>query len=84
MDTNQILVQRAQHSALRIPTGLPKIANICELLQAARKLLVRQHKELISQQFALASHLPQYPSHHLCHRPPDDRPDRLRSLIGWY
>ena len=36
----------------------------------------------MSQQFTIACHLPQYPCHQLCHRPPDDRPERRRSLIG--
>ena len=34
--------------------------------------------ELICQQFVMACHLPQHP----CHRPPDDRPERRRSLIS--
>ena len=37
---------------------------------------------MISQQFALACHLPQHPCHPLCRRPPDDRPDQRRSQIG--
>ena len=32
--------------------------------------------------FAIACHLPQHPCHQLCHRPPDDRPERRRSLIS--
>ena len=44
--------------------------------------LISQHNELISQQFAIACHLPLHHSHRLCHRPPDDRPDRRRSLTG--
>ena len=31
----------------------------------------------------MACHLAQHPCHQLCHRPPDDRPERRRSLIGW-
>ena len=30
----------------------------------------------------IAYHPPQNPCHLLCHRPPDDRPERRRSLIG--
>ena len=30
----------------------------------------------------MACHLPQHLCHQLCHRPPDDRPERRRSLIG--
>ena len=30
----------------------------------------------------MACHLPQHSCHQLCHRPPDDWPDRRRSLIG--
>ena len=30
----------------------------------------------------MACHLPQHPFHQLCHRPPDDRPELRRSLIG--
>ena len=58
------------------------MADVDELHQAARELPVRQHNELISQQFAIACHLPQHPCHQLCHRPPDDRSERRRSLIG--
>ena len=81
-DTNWSWLQRAHNSALRITTGCFKMADIAELHQEARELPVRQHKELISQQFVLACHLPQHPCHQLCHRPPDERPERQRSLIG--
>ena len=82
-DTNWCRLQRAQNSGLRIYTGCLKMADVIELHQDARELPVRQHNELISQQFAIACHLPQHPCHQLCHRPPDDRPERRRSLIGW-
>ena len=40
-------------------------------------------KRLGNYHFAMACrHLPQYPFHQLCHRPPDDRPERRRSQIG--
>ena len=58
------------------------MADVDELHQEARELPVRQHNELINQQFAIACHLPQHPCNQLCHRPPDDRPDRRQSLIG--
>ena len=58
------------------------MVNVAELHQEALELPVRQHYELISQQFSTACHLPQHPSHQLCHRPPDDRSERRRSLIG--
>ena len=58
------------------------MADVAELHQEARKLPVRQHSELISQQLTIACHLPRHPCHQLCLRPPDDRPDRRRSLIG--
>ena len=58
------------------------MADVAELHQEAQELPVRQHSELISQKFAIACHLPQHPCHQLCHRPPDDRPERRRSLIG--
>ena len=73
-DTNWCRLQRAQNSALRIYTGCLKMADVTELHQEAREQPVRQHNELISQQFAMACHLPQHPSHQLCHRQPDDRP----------
>ena len=81
-DTNWSRLQRAQNSALRITTGCLKMADVSELHQEAREQPVRQHNELISQQFAIACHLPQHPCHQLCHRPPDDRPERQRSLNG--
>ena len=58
------------------------MADVAELHQEARELPVRQYNELISQQFALTCHLPQHPYYQLYHRPPDDRPERRRSLIG--
>ena len=81
-DTNWSRLQRSHNLALRIATGCLKMADVSELHQEARELPVRQHNELISQQFAIACHLPQHPCHQLCHRPPDVRPDRRRSLIG--
>ena len=74
--------QRAQKSALRIATGCVLMADVAELHQEARELPVRPHNELISQQFAIACHLPQHPCHQLCHRPPDDRPKRRLPLFG--
>ena len=79
-NTNWSRFQRAQNSALRIATGCLKMADVAELHQEARELPVRQHNELISQQFAFACRLPQHP----CHRPPDVRPDRRRSMIGQF
>ena len=67
-DTNWSRLQRAQISALRITTGCLEMADVAELYQEARELPVRQHNELISKQFAIACHLPQYPCHQLCHR----------------
>ena len=80
-NTNWFRHQRAQTSAQRIPTGCLKMADVAELHHEAPELLVRQHNELISQQFVLAIHLPHY-GHQFGHRQPDDRPDRQRSLIG--
>ena len=80
--TNWCRLQRAQRCALRISAGCLRMADVIKLHQEAREQPVRQHNELISQQFAIACHLPQHPCHQLCHRPPDDRPVRLRSLIG--
>ena len=68
MDTNWSRLQRAQSSPLRIVAGCPNMADVTELHQEARELPVRQHNELISQQFAIAYHLPQHPCHQLCHR----------------
>ena len=81
-DTNWSRLQQAQNSAPRITTGCLKMADVAELHQEARELPVRQHNDLIAKQFAIAKcHLPQHPCHQLCHRPPDDRPERRRSLI---
>ena len=62
-DTNWSRHQRTQNSALRITTGCLKMADVAELHQEAKELPVRQHNELISQQFAIACHLPQHPCH---------------------
>ena len=58
------------------------MADVTELHQEAREVPVHQHNELISQQFAIACHLPQHPCHQLCHRLPDGRAERRRFLIG--
>ena len=58
------------------------MADVAELHQEAPELPVRQHNELIFQQFALACHLSQHPCHQLCLRPPFDRPERRGSLIS--
>ena len=58
-----------------LATGCPKMADVAKLHQEARELPVRQHNELISQQFAIACHLPQHPCHQLCHRSPDEQLD---------
>ena len=81
MDTNWCRLLRAPNSALRITTGCLEMAGVTELHQEALELPHRQHNELISQQFAIACHLPQHPCHQLCHRPSDDRPERRRSQI---
>ena len=60
------------------------MADVVELHQETRELPVRQYNELICQQFAIACYLPQHLCHQLCHRAPDDRPERRRSLIGLY
>ena len=83
-DTNWSRLQWAQNSALRIATGCLKMADVAKLHQEARELPLRQHNELISQQFAIACNLPQHPCHQLRQRPPDDRPERRRSLIGQF
>ena len=64
-DTNWCRLQRAQNSALRIFTGCLKMADVAELHQETLDTPVHQHSELISQQFVLACHLPQHPSHQL-------------------
>ena len=51
-------LQRAQHSALRFTTGCLRMEDVVELHREAWELPVRQHNELISQQFAIACHLP--------------------------
>ena len=80
-DTNWSRLKRKQSSVLRIATGCLKMADVTLLQQEARELPVRQHNELISQQFALTCHLPQHPCHQLRHRPSDNRLNRQRSLI---
>ena len=82
MDTNWSRLQREQNWALTIQTGCHKMADVVELDQDSRELPLRQHNELISHKFAITCHLAQHPSHQLCHRPPTDRQDRRRSLIG--
>ena len=82
IDTNWCRLQRGKNYALRISTGCIKMANVAELQQEARELPVLQLNEMISYQFAIVCHQPQHPYHLLFHRPPDDQPERRRSLIG--
>ena len=82
MGTNWCRLRRAQSYSLGISTGCVEMADVTELHQEAREIPVLLHNELITQQFAIACHLPQHPCHKLCHRPPDDRSERRRSLIG--
>ena len=77
MDINWSWLQQEKKFALRISTGCLKMADVIELHLEARELPGRQHNELISQQFGIACHLPQYPCHQLCHRL-----ERRRSLFG--
>ena len=51
-NTNWSQLQRAQNFALRFTTGCKRMTDVAELHQEARELPVRQHNELISQQFA--------------------------------
>ena len=81
-DNKWIRLQRAQNSALRITTGCLEMADVAEMHQESRELPVRHINELIFQQFAMACHLPQHPCYQLSHRPPDDRPERRRSMIS--
>ena len=81
-DTKWSRLQRAQNSALISATGCLYIAVVAELHLESMELPVRQNNELISQQFAMSFHLPQHPCHQLCHKPPDERPERRQSLIG--
>ena len=74
-NANWSRLQQAQNSALRITTGCLTMADVAKLHQEVRELSVHQHNELISQQFAIACHLPQHPCHQLCHRSSDDRPE---------
>ena len=82
-DSNWDRTQLAQNSALSFATGCHKMADVAELQQEAWELPVHQHAVLISQQFAAsACHLLQHPCHQLCHKSPDHRPDRRRSMFG--
>ena len=74
-DTNWVRIQRALNYVLKITTGCHRMADVAELHQEVRELPVRQHNELISQQFSIACH-------QFCHKSPDDQPKRRRSLIG--
>ena len=83
MVTNLFRLQRAQNSSLRFSTGCLKMADVIELHQQTQELPLHRHNELMFQQFTIACHLPLHPCHKLSHRPPDKRPERRRSLIGW-
>ena len=66
-------LQVAQNHALRIATGCHKMTNIDHLHDETKIMKVKDHCEMISKQFLLATQKPGHPNHTDLYRPPPPR-----------
>ena len=62
-DTNWQEIQAKQNEALRITTGCLKMSDIDHLHSESKILPAKDHAELLSKQFLLATCLPSHPNH---------------------
>ena len=63
-------LQVAQNHALRVATGCHRMSNIDHLHDETKVMKVRDHCEMISKQFLLATQKPDHPNHTDLSRPP--------------
>ena len=73
-DTNWTKLQVAQNEALRVATGCVKKTHIDHLHEECSILPVKEHCELITEQFLLATQQPSHPNHHQI---PTEPPPRI-------
>ena len=72
-DTSWTKLERAENAALRVVTGCTAMAGSDHLHQETQLLPVRQHCQLLSDQYLRRSLLPAHPAHHLLSRQPPRR-----------
>ncbi len=77
--TNWGELQRAQNSALRVATGCIKMTQVSHLHQETNLLPVKEHNDMLTDQYLLSMHRPIHPNHHLLHKPP--MPRKMRKTI---
>ena len=73
-DTNWTKLQAAQNEALRVATGCVKKTHIDHLHEECKILPVKEHCEMISQQFLLSTQQANHPNHHQIRDTPPPRP----------
>ena len=66
-------LENAQNGALRIATGCVKMTPTSHLNEETEILPVKEHSELLTDQFLLSMHRPHHPNHHLLHATPKQR-----------
>ena len=79
--TNWDELQRAQNSALRVATGCIKMSQVSHLHQETNILPVKEHNDMLTNQFLLSMHRPVHPNHHLLHEPIMPR-DKRKTIIN--
>jgi hypothetical protein len=79
-DSNWGKLQRVQNSALRIATGCHNMAHWSHLHQECKVLPVRNHCEMVTKQYLVATHLPGHPGRNHLVRPPAPR-DKKKSML---
>ena len=77
--TNWSGLQRAQNNALRVATGCIKLTQVSHLHQETNILPVKEHSDMLTNQFLLSMHRPVHPNHHLLHKTP--MPRKMRKTI---
>ena len=73
-DSNWTSLQTAQNAALRTALGCVKKTSIDHLHAESKMLPVRQHCEMLSEQFLFATQKPNHPNNHCLNKPPPPRP----------
>ena len=68
--TNWSGLQRAQNNALRVATGCIKLTQVSHLHQETNILPVKEHSDMLTNQFLLSMHCPVHPNHHLLQKKP--------------
>ncbi len=73
-ETGWSKLQIIQNEGLRIATGCHKMADTTHLHQETKVLPLRDHAQMLNQQYMVSCYHPQHPNHHLTH---SQNPPRL-------